>query len=944
LVLAGEIFVEKIKKDSIFLIDGSSFLYRAYYAMRPLHTAKGEPTQAVYGFCRAIKKLIDDFDPKKMVLVWDSKGKTFRNDIFEAYKATRQAPPSDLIDQKQRIIEFAEIIGLPQVAETGYEADDLIASIAVENKKNPVVVVTPDKDLHQLINDHVVVFDPFKRIVLDEEAFTEAHNFEPQNLLLYHALVGDASDNIPGVKGVGKKTAQELTEKFKTLDNLYKNLDKVEKDRVRRLLEEGKDSAKLSLELFTLQPHKLGLSQEELEYNKDKWADAYDFFNELELTTLLRGISIRGIPKKEEKLVEVVKQLSITDVGEEKPPTKKIVAKEPKKKEEVAKFEAVLIRDEASLKDLITSLKKTKFFAFDTETTGVKPLQDGLVGISFAFDKKKAFYIPFAHTTGEEQLDREYVLEQLKPIFESKKFKKALQNTKFDQLALWHYGVDTLGIEFDTLLAADLLRKGPHKIGLKSLSMLYLDERMLSFAEVMTRKYKTFDEVPIELATRYSGHDSLQTYKLKLIFEKLLDKEPKLKKIFKDIEMPLSQVLFRMERVGIKLDVKVVEKLEKEVSKELQKIEGKILASIEKDYPKDKAINLNSPKQVEKLLFDVLKLTAGKKSSEGRRSTDQSVLEELSKVHPIPGLILKYRELFKLKSTYLDPLPKQVNPETGRIHTTFGQTGVATGRLASYRPNLQNIPVASDFGIKIRSAFVSDRGKRFLSADYSQIDLRVLAHVTKDKNLMKAFKEGKDIHKQTAAQIFGVKENKVTSAQRKVGKRINFSIIYGLTPFGLSKDLDIKPSEAKLYIEKYFEQYPGVAKWMEKVVEKAKEDGYVETVFGRRRYVPELHEKNRIVYEAARRVAVNTPIQGTSAEIIKMAMIEIDKKLDGKIFHKLHAKMILQIHDELIFELSRDEEEKVEKMVKKCMEKIVKWDVPLIVDTRTGKNWEKISK
>jgi DNA polymerase I len=940
--------VEKIKKDAIFLIDGSAFLYRAYYAMRPLYTSKGEPVQAVFGFCRTIKRMINEFNPKAISLVWDSKGETFRNEIYPQYKATRQPPPSDLMGQKARVIEFADIINLQQTAKVGYEADDLIASLAAENKNNQVVVVTPDKDLHQLVDDRVIVFDPIKRILIDQEVFVENKNFQPKELLLYHALLGDASDNIPGVRGIGKKTAQYLTENFKTLDNLYENLDQVEKDRIRNLLKDQKEQAYLSRKLFKLKILNLGIGFSDLVFDKNNWNNAYDFFSQLEFSFFLRGM--KPLQKQEEEKVEQVfsKQLSITDAILE--PAKKTKEKHSKKEaqkpvtalREVKQnpWEKILIDDKKALDDLISLLKKAKVFAIDTETTGVRPLKDELVGISFAFDEEKAYYIPVAHETSQKQLGRSYTLKKLKPLLENKKLKKILQNAKFDRLIFWQYGIDVAGVEFDTMLAAGLLRLEGRKIGLKFLSRQYLDEEMLSFEDVTAKKYKTFAQVPIDLATRYGAHDSLQTFKLKKVLEEKLGKVKKLKKLFENMEMPLADVLFKMEHNGIKLNVGVVEKLKKEVDEDLKIIQGKILANI-KGYDGDESINLNSPKQVEKLLFDVLELPVIKKSSEGARSTDQEVLERLSKVHPIPGLLLQYRELFKLKSTYLEPLPFYVNEKTKRVHTTFGQSDVATGRLSSYKPNLQNIPVTSDYGIKIRSAFEAARGNILLSVDYSQIDLRVLAHVTKDKTLKNAFLKGEDIHIQTAAEIFGVPQEKVTSKQRQVGKRINFSIIYGLTPFGLSKDLDIKPSEAKIYIEKYFAKYPGVAKWMGEVVEKAKEDGFVETVFGRRRYVSAIREKNKIVFESAKRLTINTPIQGTSAEVIKLAMIEIDKKLTKK---KLETKMLLQIHDELIFEVPKSEEKVAEKIIKKCMENVLKWEIPLVISSKKGKNWMQISK
>jgi len=926
--------VHRIKKDAIFLIDGSYLLYRSYYGLRPLRTSKGIPTQATYGFCRAIKKIIDDFDPTKMALVWDSKGKTFRSEIYEAYKANRQAPPSDLFIQKEQIIEFADSIGLKQISKASYEADDLIGSITQDFKKKEIVIVGPDKDLYQLLSDTVLIFDPFKDQIIDPETLKKEKGFGPEKVSFFFSLLGDASDNIPGVKGIGKKTAEELVNSFDSLDDLYANLDKVKKDRTRKLLEESKENAFLSLKLFSLKHYKLDLEEEDFNFDKDDWANAAPIFMELEFKSLVKDVQKR-FPQAVEEKIENKKEVQTSLFASNE---------EPKKDLKEKKWKCHIVRTQEELDKLFEVLKESKEFAFDTELTGLRPLDNELVGLSFAVNKKEAYYIPFGHKAEKEEknLERELVLQTLKPIFENKKIEKIMQNAKFDQLALWHYEVETNNVTFDTLLAAHLLRKDEwERINLKALSLRYLDEPMQTFKDVVG-KHKHFGLVSIEDAAEYGAHDSLQTFKLKSVLEKDLNKEKKLKKIFNDLEMPISQVLFEMESLGIALDPEKLREIGKEIEKDLNAVESEALKAIA-EFRKHETtiINLSSPKQVEKLLFDELELPVIKKSGKGKRSTDQEVLSALSNQHPIPGMIAKYRELAKLKSTYVEPLIKEINPETGRIHTSFSQTMVATGRLSSSNPNLQNIPVGSDHGIKIRSAFVAPRGRIFLSADYSQVELRVLAHMTKDKNLVDAFLHDRDIHIQTASQLFDVPLTKVTHDQRQIGKRINFSIIYGLTPFGLSRDLGIKPSEAKVYIDKYFEQYQGVAKWMEKTIEDVKKDGYTQTWLGRRRYVPSIYEKNRNLYEAARRIAINTPVQGTSAEIMKLAMIEVNKELKDK---KLNSGMILQIHDELVIELDKDDEAKVEKIVKKCMENVVKWEIPFKVTIRTGKNWGQITK
>lgn len=919
--------MHRIKKDALFLIDGSYLLYRSYYAIRPLQNSKGIPTQATYGFCRTIKKMIDVFDPKSVVLVWDSKGKTFRTEIYQEYKATRQAPPSDLFVQKDYIMKFADLIGLKQIAEPGYEADDLIGSIVKDYKGEQIVIVGPDKDLYQLLSDKVLIFDPFKERIVDEHLYKQEKGFGPDKVAFFYSLIGDTSDNIPGVAGIGPKTAQELVNQFESVEDLYKNLDKVKKERARLLLEQNKDNAFLSFKLFSLKYHDVQLKQTESTFDKNNLIKAKEFFEELEFTSLVKELQkIFGKELEAEKL-HGEKQLSVFGQPEQ-------VEQQGKIKE----WKLHVVQTSEQLDKLVKELKNSKEFACDTETTGLRPLMDELIGISFAYNKKEAYYVPFGHKTDEQQLKKEEVLEKLRPVFGDKHIKKILHNAKFDQLALSSNGAEIENIAFDSLIAANLLRKqDDEKINLKALSVRYLNEAMVSYKEVAGR-HKNFSFVSLQEASEYSAHDSLQTYKLKLVLEEDLSKEKKLEKIFYDLELPLSQILLAMEKFGITLDVDKLKEVGAEIAKDLEKIEGKIEAAIEHKHTK---INLNSPAQVEHFLFKDLGLPVIKKTGKGKPSTDQEVLAELSKINPIPGMIATYRELSKLKNTYIQPLVDEVNPSTGRIHTSFNQIMVATGRLSSSDPNLQNIPAESEHGIKIRSAFVAPRGKMLLSADYSQVELRVLAYLTKDQNLIEAFLHDKDIHAYTASQLFDVPIDKVTHEQRQLGKRINFSIIYGRTPFGLAKDLGIKPGEAKEYIEKYFQQYKQVHEWMEKTVREATECGYTQTWMGRRRYIPALREKNRHLYEAGTRIAKNSPVQGTSAEILKLAMINLDKIFREE---KLEAKMVLQIHDELVLELPNEEVEKVEKIVKKCMETVVDWEVPFKVSIRTGKNWEQITK
>lgn len=936
--------MHRIKKNALFLIDGSYLLYRSYYGLRPLLTSRGLAVQAVYGFCRTINKLIDMFDMQNVVLVWDSKGKTFRSDIYENYKATRQAPPNDLFIQKEYIQEFAKLINLKQIAKIGYEADDLIGSLAQDFKGEQVVIVGPDKDLYQLLSDKVIIYDPFKEIIIDQYSFEKEKGFPAHKVPFFFALLGDTSDNIPGVAGIGKKTATELVQKFDSLEDLYKNLNKIKKERTKNLLLENKDNGFLSLKLFLLKHFALNFSKNDFIFDKKNLINAAPFFEKLEFKSLLKSLngefSAKEVAKKINKNIQENhnsdRQLSLFET--EKTNVKEVTTQI---KKENPTWKCHLITSPTELEDLIKKLKKSKEIAIDTETTGLRPLIDSLVGISFAFNKKEGFYIPFGHKDKTPQLDRQETLEKLKPIFLNSKIKKIFHNAKFDLLVIKQYGFDIKNTTFDTLIAANLLRKDDdEKINLKVLSAKYLNEPMHTFNQILKGKYKNFSQVPIASAAEYAAYDSLQTFKLKSVLNSELKKYPKLDKIFTKLEMPLSHILFTMELTGIKLNPEKLKIIGSEIEKQLKIIEKKIFSSIEANYAKKwLSMNLNSPQQVQAFLFDELKLPVVRKTIKGQRGTGQEVLEELSKIHPMPSMILKYRELSKLNNTYINPLINEINPKTERIHTSFSQTMVATGRLSSSNPNLQNIPATTDHGI--RSVFESDRGNIFLSADYSQVELRVLAHMTKDENLITAFKNDIDIHTQTAGQIFNIPISDVTKEQRQIGKRINFSIIYGLTPYGLSKDLGIKQSQAKEYIEKYFKTYPKVAVWIEETAAKAEKDGFTQTLMGRRRYVPGLKEKNQTLYQAAKRIAINSPVQGTSAELIKITMLKVNEVLNKK---NLKAQIILQIHDELLLELPTEEKESVEKIIKKEMENVVKWTIPFKITIHTGKNWELVTK
>ena len=896
-------------KKSLFLIDGSSFLYRAYYGLQPLHTADGKPVQAVYGFCRMIKNLVEKFAPQNMVVVWDSKGKTKRHEIYEAYKATRQAPPSDLFEQKELIQDFAQMVGLHQFSQTGVEADDLMYSLGLwwTAQGGTVVVVTSDKDMGQMLSESVMIYDSFKDVFINEAAFQEKMGFPVAKTSFYFALLGDSSDNIPGVKGIGEKRALELVNQFDSLQAIYKDIHRVAQPGVRRSLEGHKEDAFLSERLFTLHTYPITSTVEDVKFDYAGWVNARPLFEKLNFKSLLKDMPALGAGTSAVQ--------SSQDKG--------------------YRFE--LVTTQTQLETVIKEIKNAGMFAYDTEGDGLNPLLMNIMGISICTQEGVSYYIPCGHVTHEPQLSRQELIAAFKPVFEDEAIKKIAHHAKFDELVLYQNGIREKGLIFDTIIAAALVKDEWQKSSLKELSAHYLQEPMLTFESVVfDKKYKDFSEVPLDKATEYAAADAHQTLKLYKPLQKLLQ-EKNANSLYYDIELPLVEVLFEMEARGIYCDREVLQTLHETVEKKLGELYRTITGLIDPRYA---SINLNSPKQVAELLFEYLQLPTQKKSAKRTGfATDNEVLMELAKVHPIPSFLIQYRELSKLKNTYLEALPEYINPRTGRIHTTYSQTRVATGRLASSDPNMQNIPT-DGLGSMVRMAFYPEEGHVFLSADYSQIELRILAHLCKDENLLRAFKSGHDIHAETASALLGIPANELTKHDRNIGKRINFSILYGLTPYGLSKDMDISLKDAKKYIDAYFERYPKVKEWMDTVIEKTKRLGYTETVFGRRRPVSAIRERNKHLYEEACRIAINTVAQGTAAEIMKMGMLRVAaalKKLGSD------AALILQIHDELLLTVAESQVDAVQQMVIHELENVVSWEVPLTVNVAVGKNWKEVS-
>lgn len=898
-------------QKSLILIDGSSFLYRAYYGLKPLHTDQGVSVQAVYGFCRMLQKLVQTFDPQHMVLVWDSPGKTTRHAIFSEYKATRQAPPSDLFDQKQLIIECADLINLAQVSRVGIEADDLIYSLALwwKQKHENVLLITSDKDMGQMLDEHTVMYDSFKDVFIDREACIEKMGFAVEKIPFYFALLGDASDNIPGVKGIGKTRALELVSRFDSLDDLYNNIDTITQKTIKHNLIIDKENAFLSQQLFMLQKYSIDLDYQEVNFSKHNWINAYPFFEKLGFKSFIKNNPVQRSIFATQQSTETISK---------------------------KKYSFSTIITQTQLEAVIEKIKHVGMFAYDTECYGNHPLDMVLVGISLCYESGSAYYIPCNHVTEEVQLGLSDILPLLKDLFEDASIKKIAHHAKFDKHVLANAGINECGLFFDTMIASSLVKKEWQKNGLKELSEQYLHESMMSYEDTVTaHKRKNFAEVPLQEATEYAAADAHQTFRLYLLFKDMLQKGG-FEELFYMIEMPLLEILFEMERRGIYCDVSVLKTLGIEVDKKLETLYHAIVSFVSEDK---QAINLNSPRQIADLLFVDLQLQPQKKNLKNEGfSTDYAVLKELAKVHPVPAYLISYRELYKLKTTYIEALPLCINQSTGKIHTSYSQIRVVTGRLSSSDPNLQNIP-NDMIGSQIRAAFKPQEEYLFLSADYSQIELRVLAYFSQDQKLLHLFAHDHDIHAETTAALLQIPIHEVTKEQRALGKRINFSILYGLTPYGLSKDLDISLSDAKKYIEGYFNQYPEVRLWMDRVIEETKQAGYVETFFKRRRSIPGIYERNKNLYEEACRIAINTKIQGTAAELMKVGMLRVDKALK-KDHHD--AEILLQIHDEILLSVAQKDILVVQKLVEKELSAVVSWNVLLKVESSSGTNWKEV--
>jgi DNA polymerase-1 len=875
---------------NLYLIDGNSYVYRAFYAIKGLTNSKGLPTNAIYGFTNTLLKIIKEKKPDGVIISFDSPALTERHRIFEEYKAHRPETPNELVRQLPHIREMIKAFNISIFEVPGYEADDLIGTIAKESAKKgiDVFIVTADKDMLQLVNDKVKIYDPVKDRVLDEEYVRERFGVGPEKITEFMALTGDAVDNIPGIKGIGEKTAKELLTTFKDLEEILSHPEKIKKEKLKSLIAENADIARLSQKLATIDINvPIDVDTKEFLLKEPDWIKMLSLFKEFEFNSMLKlipsGISVER------------------------------------------NYEAVFSIEK--LQEIVSSI--TGEFAFDIEATGKNPMIDSIVGLSLGIEKGKGYYIPFHHSYlgVPKQLDMPEALKILSNLFENAEIAKIGHNLKYDMMMLQKEGINIKGVLYDTMIAAYLLNPNKPNHSLAEVAFEYLSLRKKTFEEVLNKR-RSFADVTVEEATSYSAEDSALALELKeVLFEKV--KEAELERVYFDMEMPLIHVLSDMEEAGVKIDTDKLNGISKELARELESIQRRIY------FLSGEEFNINSPKQLSKVLFHSLGLKPGKKTKTGF-STDVGVLEELAVSHELPHEILNWRSLNKLKTTYVDVLPGLINPKTGRIHTSFNQTATATGRISSSDPNLQNIPVKGEWGERIRKTFVAEDGNLLLSADYSQIELRILAHMSNDEVLIEAFKNEIDVHTKTASEVFGVAMDKVTTEMRRVAKTVNFGVIYGISPFGLSETLSVSKDEAKKYIERYFERHSGVKEFIEKILHDVKERGYAVTLLGRRRQIPELKSQNSSIRAQGERLAMNSPIQGTASDIIKMAMINIWRGLKE---NKLKTKMILQIHDELLFEVPESELEIVKDKIQEDMEGAMKLNVPLKVDISYGRNW-----
>ena len=892
-----------MSKEKLLLVDGSSYLYRAFHALPDLRSSDGRPTGAIYGVLNMLQKLIKSERPDYLSVVFDTPVKTFRHDIFPEYKANRQKTPEDLIAQIEPLHQAIINLGLPLIAVDGVEADDVIGTLAMEAEKKNIktLIATGDKDMAQLVTDNIHLIDTMKDIRMGPREVLEKFGILPERFIDYLTLAGDTSDNIPGVEKVGPKTAIKWINEYGSLEGVIQNADQI-KGKIGDNLNAALDQLDLFKTLVTIK---------------------CDVQTDSNFSDLIIGES------NEDLLHEQLSDLGLHGL------IKQFDIQSPEKKPDV-ESNYHTIRTKNELDELIEVMKKAPYISFDTETTSLDYMNAELVGVSIALKPNEAFYIPINHNYEgvEKQLEEHFVLEALKPFLESDEIPKIGHNLKYDRHILKNLGIDLKGKLLDTMLFSYVNNSTITRHNLDAVSKRYLNINPTSYEDVAGKGAKQipFSEVSIEVASEYASEDADISLKLYEHIEPLVQKETKLAKLYSEIEGPLIYTLGDIERNGVLIDSEKLNQQSKELEAKILELEQKVQKSAGEDF------NLGSPKQLQEILYEKLGLPVIKKTPKGQPSTAESVLQELSMDFPIVQDILSYRAISKLKSTYTDKLPKMVNSNTGRVHTSYHQAVTATGRLSSSDPNLQNIPIRSEEGRRIREAFIAPDGYKILAADYSQIELRIMAHLSRDQGLMDAFAKGQDIHQATAAEIFSINIDEVTANQRRSAKAINFGLIYGMSAFGLSKQLQITRAEAQNYIEQYFDRYPQVKHYMDETKQSAKKMGYVETVFGRRLYLADIESSNYQRRQYAERSAINAPMQGTAADLIKMAMILLHQKIREESFE---AKIIMQVHDELVIEVNENQSDELSEITTSVMSEISKLDVDLKVDADIGNNWDE---
>ncbi|GGW96287.1 DNA polymerase I [Alteromonas halophila] len=907
------------------LVDGSSYLFRAFHGLPPLTNSKGKDTGAIYGVINMLKSLIKQYHPTHMAVVFDAKGKTFRDDIYAEYKANRPPMPAELSEQIEPLHAIIRAMGIPIIIEPGVEADDVIGTLSkrATEKGYKTLISTGDKDMAQLVDDNVTLINTMTNQLMDEAMVKEKFGIPPELVIDFLALKGDKVDNIPGVPGVGDKSAQALLNGIGGIDAIYDNLDKIADLSFRgaktmaKKMQEYEEQARLSYQLATISID-LDLDDYSVETLCPSSPDnekLQALYGEYEFKRWHAQVSaeVDGAGTEEKEESEAVSEMTID------------------------RSQYVTITDETTLDTWLEKLEQSELFAFDTETTSLNYMDAEIVGLSFCIAPGEAAYVPVAHDYPDapEQLDRELVLEKLKPLLESASHLKVGQHLKYDNNVLANYDIHLAGIAFDTMLESYALNSTATRHDMDSLALAYLNHKTIHFEDIAGKgaKQLTFNQIALEEAAPYAAEDADITLRLHQVLWEKLQQEAPLKSLLTDIEVPLSSVLARMEQRGVLID-------SQRLAQQSQDLAVRI-AELEKEVHEEagESFNLGSTKQLQRILFEKMELPVIKKTPKGAPSTSEDVLQELALDYSLPHKIMEYRGLTKLKSTYTDKLPKMINHRTGRVHTSYHQAVTATGRLSSTDPNLQNIPIRNEEGRRVRQAFVPKEGFRFVAADYSQIELRIMAHLSKDKGLLSAFEEGKDIHSATASEVFDIALDDVTAEQRRSAKAINFGLIYGMSAFGLSKQLNISRNDAQKYMDLYFERYPGVLTYMDSTREKAKQDGYVETVFGRRLYLPDIKASNGARRKGAERAAINAPMQGTAADIIKMAMLKVDEWIQKEAPEDVC--MTMQVHDELVFEIREDKLDSYIESITALMENAATLSVPLLVEAGVGDNWDE---